>query len=107
MNLGPWHLHLRQRLGALEPFPATDAAKRTLDHIIYWVSFIQPFALLPQVAAVYFDGAAEGVSPTTWFLLAFFNTLWIAYGIVHREKPIIITHVLFTVLNLSIAIGAL
>lgn len=42
-----------------------------------------------------------------WVLLSVFNILWVMYGIVHKDKPIIITHTLFTALDISIVAGVL
>lgn len=102
--------HLRSRVllsGGLEPFPAQGAFKRFLDRLMYAVGVLAPFALLPQVVRLYATKSSAGVSLATWVLLAFFNLLWIMYGVVHKDKPIIIAHSLFIVMNAAIIVGAL
>ena len=102
--------HLRSRALAskgLEPFPARSALKRFLDRLMYGVSILAPLALLPQILSIYIDREKQGVSLETWVLLSVFNILWVMYGIVHKDKPIIITHTLFTALDVSIVAGVL
>ena len=102
--------HLRSRAlisGGLEPFPARGALKRFLDRLMYAVGILAPFALLPQAVRLYATKSSEGISLTTWVLLAFSNFLWLIYGIVHKDKPIIIAHSLFIVMDIAIVIGVL
>jgi MtN3 and saliva related transmembrane protein len=102
--------HLRSRAliaNGLEPFPAKGAWKRYLDYLMYGIGVFAPLALLPQIGSIYFDHETKGVSLETWVLLSIFSVLWTIYGIVHRDKPIIITHSLFTILDASIVIGIL
>ncbi len=91
----------------LEPFPARSALKRFLDYFMYVVGVVAPFALLPQIIQIYTEKSAAGISPVTWALLTFFNILWVLYGIVHNDKPIIITNILFAAFNAAVIIGAL
>jgi len=102
--------HLRSRALAtkgLEPFPARSSWKRFLDHLMYGVGVLAPLALLPQVIQIYTTKNASGISLATWTLLTFFSVLWMLYGIAHKDKPIIIAHVLFAILNALVAVGAL
>jgi len=106
--LGFHHLRSRVLIGKdLEPFPARNSWKRFLDHLMYGVGVFGPLALLPQVVQIYTMKDASGISLASWALLAFFNILWVLYGIVHKDKPIIIAHVLFAILNALVAVGAL
>jgi len=106
--LGFHHLRSRALIAkGLEPFPARDILKRFLDYVMYAVGVLAPLALLPQVIQIYATKNASGISLATWVLLAFFNILWVLYGIAHKDKPIIIAHVLFAILNTLVAVGAL
>lgn len=74
---------------------------------MYGVGVAAPLALLPQSIQIYTTKSAAGLSLVTWILLVFFNILWTLYGIVHNDKPIIITNILFSILHISIIIGVL
>lgn len=102
--------HLRSRLlisKGIEPFPARGAWKRFLDYLMYGVGIFAPLALLPQIGNIYIKHEIEGISLTTWVLLCAFNVLWILYGTVHKDKPIIIAHSLFAIFNATIVVGVL
>ena len=106
--LGFHHIRSRARAAeGLEPFPSRNAWKRYLDYLMYAVGVLSPLALLPQIGSIYLNHATEGVSIETWLLLCLFNLLWINYGIVHGDKPIIISHSLFAVFNVIIVAGVL
>jgi MtN3 and saliva related transmembrane protein len=91
----------------LEPFPSKDAFKRGLDYLMYGVGLIQWTALLPQIVSVYVYHQTSGISIPTWTLLAFFNALWAIYGLVHKEKPILISNLLMGTLDLLVVVGVL
>jgi len=74
---------------------------------MYGVGVLAPLALLPQVIQIYTTKSASGISLATWMLLASFSVLWVLYGVAHKDKPIIIAHVLFAILNMLVAVGAL
>ena len=99
-------MHARKRIYQhLEPFPSPHVLKRALDYLMYIVGIVQPAALAPQIISIFWYGQTTGVSITTWLLLGVFNALWAVYGVVHREKPIIILNVLMTILDFVIVYG--
>jgi uncharacterized protein with PQ loop repeat len=71
------------------------------------VGLVQPFALVPQVAAVYVKHQTAGLSPLTWSLLAACNILWALYGVAHKDKLIATTNTLLALFDLTIVIGVL
>jgi len=101
------HLHLHKRMKrATEPYPAQSSLKGLLDTVVYAAGIIGPIMALPQVLLVYVGQDATGLSPITWFGWAVLDIPWIIYGLVHKERPIMITYTLWMVINLSVAIGA-
>jgi uncharacterized protein with PQ loop repeat len=107
MNNGMLHLQARRRLFKhLEPFPSRSAFKRSLDYCMYGIAIVQPLALIPQALATY--ASSDGnASPLTWGLLGIIGCFWILYGIVHKERPIIITNCLSVILDFVIVYGIL
>jgi uncharacterized protein with PQ loop repeat len=106
MNIGTYHLHLRKRVYQnKEEYPHPDRTRRNFDILMYGVSIAAPFALLPQVIHIYMYRTANGLSLSTWALLGLINVLWVAYGILHRTYPIIITNFGMMVLNFAIVVG--
>ncbi|HVW82515.1 MAG TPA: hypothetical protein VHC68_01025 [Candidatus Paceibacterota bacterium] len=108
MNIGQQHIHARRRLFKhLEPFPSKHFGKRILDYVIYVAAIAQPLALVPQALLVLDDGSASGASPLTWGLLGIIGIMWVFYGIVHKEKPIVLSNTLSVVLDFTIVYGIL
>lgn len=106
--LGLRHLHQRRkRIAEGSPTVKSALNKAKIDLLIYIAAFVGPLALLPQVLNVYVTRDASGLFLPTWFMFGALNFLWILYGRVHREKPIVITNSALMVLNFSVAIGIL
>jgi len=76
-----------------------------MDKFIYVIGVIGPIMTIPQVTNIWIEKNATGVSIiswTTYLLSAFF---WVVYGIMHKDKPIIITYTAWIFLDLLIVIG--
>lgn len=102
------HISRRKRVTKkLEEYPSKKFLVRIFDRILLTVAIIGPLTALPQVWNVYANHAVAGLSITSWSLWAFFNIFWIMYGFVHKEKPIILTYILWFLMNSSVAIGIL
>jgi uncharacterized protein with PQ loop repeat len=78
-----------------------------LDLIMYPIAIVAPLALVPQVYKLYSTQEAEGYALTTWVILGCVGLMWVWYGRVHREWPIIIANLMFASLHLAIVVGIL
>lgn len=100
------HLHTRKRIYKnLETYPNPNFFKRNLDYVMVVVAVAGPLALLPQVLHIFQTQDASSLSLITWGLFCSMNLIWIVYGLVHKDTPILITHSLFILLNGSVAYG--
>lgn len=82
--------------------------KRTaVEDFTYVVAFIGPIMTIPQVTKIWLDGKVDGVSPLTWGTYTLLAVFWILYGVAHKEKPIILTNILYFLVNTSIVLGVL
>lgn len=105
---GLHHFSLRNRFHLKhEPFPSRNKQIRLLDKVIYLVGVLGPVMTLPQIIKIFVLQNASGVSFITYFFLTIFSGVWLAYGIVHKEKPIIISNILWIVSELLIVIGTI
>ena len=104
-----FHQHLRKRRSqkGVEPYPARNPWLRLLDRVIFVVGVAGPIATIPQIVNIYGSHSAGNVSALTFGFYALFNTVWILYGLAHREPPIIVTYCLWFVVNIIVCIGAL
>lgn len=107
MSLGVRHASRRQK-ARLRGFPTRDSMLKTaLDIIILPIAFIAPLALLPQIFQLYLTHDVSSISVVSWLSMVAFDVVWLYYGIVHKDKPIIITNIMYGVFNLLVALGAI
>ncbi len=78
-----------------------------LNKIIYLVGILGPIMTLPQVLKIFLDKNAAGVSAISWGFYFLFSGIWLMYGIVNKEKPIIVTYSFWVLFDLLVFIGAL
>jgi MtN3 and saliva related transmembrane protein len=103
---GHHHLHLRKRLHErLEPFPHPDALKRGLDKVMFFIAIAGPLATLPQVYQVFMTKDAKGLSLITWLVWTALSCLWALYGYLHKEVPILVSNIIYIVLQSAVVIA--
>ena len=78
-----------------------------LDKLTFIVGVIGPFTVLPQVYGIFTTHSATGVSLVTWSLMFVETFPWILYGIAHKDKSIIVSFILWEVVNLAVIAGVL
>jgi uncharacterized protein with PQ loop repeat len=102
------HQSIRKRaLNGKKPYPHQNVWINFLDKFIIALGVINIFATLPQVLQIWIGQDASGVSVISWSYYTFFSFMLFLYGLVHREKPIIITYSFSFILYGLIAFGAL
>ena len=69
-------------------------------------SYVYPLSGIPQLLLV-FKGEIEGVSVISWVMFACFSALFLAYGIVHKVKPMIVVNLLWLTMDILIVFGTL
>lgn len=108
MHKGMHHFHIRKRIHQnFEPYPHPDKWKRAMDRLIYFIGIAGPLMTIPQVWLIWFEHKAAGVALVSWASYMAFSLFWLAYGVMHREKPIIITYMLWFILEAAIVAGVL
>ena len=104
-HFGLFHLHRRKQ--RLEPYPHPDPWKRALDRVIYAIAILAPVMSLPQVWDIWSTRSAGAVSLLTWGSWIGFAAIWLLYGFVHREKPIIVMNILWILVDVAVVAGIL
>jgi|TARA_B100002003_G_scaffold31051_2_gene26165 uncharacterized protein with PQ loop repeat len=99
---GERHLH-RRKLG--NDVPSKAPHKRMIDQIIYLFAFTVPLVTLEQIWKIWVEKSASGVGLITWIVFTINAVVWLAYGIVHKEKPLIISSVLWIIVDIMVVIG--
>ncbi len=105
---GHHHLNLRKRIfEKFEHYPNPDALKRFLDKIMLGVALIGPLATLPQVYQVFMTQDAKGLSIFTWTVWTVFSIIWLLYGMLHKETPIVLSNLISIVLQSAVVVAIL
>ena len=105
-NVGMHHLHKRKRVHKkLEKYPHPNKFKRFFDKLIYFVAICGPLLTVPQVLKIWINQDASSISAFSWIGYLFLSVIWFTYGVLHKEKPIIIANTLIFILNLLVVIG--
>lgn len=93
----PLH-HIRKRKRKEKP------TKGALDYAVYAASILGPLTALPQLRDLYVL-KTTGVSAVSYTGYTALSLLWLYYGTVHKDKPIIISNTLWVVANGLILVG--
>ncbi len=102
------HFHKRKRIYQnLEPYPHPDKWKNLMDRLIYLAAIGTPIMTFPQILKIWVEKSAVSISIITWVAYLINAIIWLIYGIMHKEKPIIVTNVLWILMDIMIIIGTL
>lgn len=108
MSIALHHQNLRKRVYKnLEQYPSPNPGKRFLDKFIFVIGALGPLAAIPQAYSIFSQHTSAGVSLFTWFAYFLFAIVWLIYGIVHKEKILIFTYILWVVMDSIIVLGIL
>ena len=86
---------------------ASAEALAVFNDLMYGVALFGPILTVPQFIEVLVMRHVDGVSLVTWAAYAVASLLWLAYGIIHKQKPIILSQSLLFVLDVAITAGVL
>ena len=78
-----------------------------IDRLTYLVALIEPAITLPQLYLIFHDKTAAGISLSSWLGYEIFTVIWLIYGIVHKEKVIILYQTLWLILQAGVIVGGL
>jgi len=81
--------------------------KKYMDKWIFIIALIGPLLTIPQVWMIWMNKNAESISLFTWGAYILSAILWLIYGIIHKEKAIIFSNILWMIVNVAVLIGAI
>jgi len=86
---------------------STDRSKVVVRKLGYMVGLVGPFTALPQVLNIWTCHQAGGISLWSSVGVSVIATFWLAYGIILRDGPIVISSLLWVILDSAIVSGVL
>lgn len=81
--------------------------KRLIKRSVLVIAVLEPLMTLPQVYEIWVKKQAEGVSSLTWGLYLIAAVIWLLYGLQLKDKPIIISSILWLGFELAVVVGTL
>jgi len=101
-TLGRHHHHKRIREKKL--FSKKSFIK-DYDKFMYGIAVFIPLTTLPQAWDIWSSKSAEDVSIITWGFFTFSAICWLIYALIHRDKILIINHILWVILETLVLTG--
>lgn len=102
------HLHKRKRIHQhKEQYPHPHPHKRMVDKLVYVVGVITPLLTAQQAYMIFSTQVATGVSIVTFGGFILNNIIWLWYGWLHKEKPLIFMYSLLFIFNTLVVTGIL
>lgn len=81
--------------------------KKVVGWTMYVTSIVMPLSNYPQIHQLYSTHVTSGLSIATWIMYLFFGLIPLAYAVVNNLRPLIISNVLWTGVNLIMIFGIL
>lgn len=88
-------LHLRNQIYSTSLF----------DKFMYVVACMGPIMTLPQIRDIWLNKQTS-VNEVTWVSYLLISFVWLGYGVLHKEKPIIFSNTLGIITNSLVVLGA-
>lgn len=79
-------------------------AAKTIDLMAYVVGVGGNIAVIPQIIKAW-QNDAPGLAVLTWVLFSAIGCIWLAYAILHKQKPLIVAQAVSIACNLAVVVG--
>ena len=87
------------------PDNSSGKVKKVLEFMIYFVGFLGTILTIPQAYRIWTTQDAAGDAIISWLALTLFTPFWIFYGILHKKRSLIMTYLVWFVINALVVIG--
>jgi uncharacterized protein with PQ loop repeat len=78
-----------------------------LSMLVLVVAIIEPLTTVPQIYQIWSTHSAAGVSTLTWAGDVVAAIIWLIYGFVQKDKPLIISSALWMIAEGTVVYGTL
>lgn len=79
-------------------------ATKVVDSMAYVVGVGGNIAVIPQIIKAW-ENDAPGLAVLTWILFSFIGLIWLAYAILHEQKPLIVAQAVSITANMLVVGG--
>lgn len=78
---------------------------KLFDDGVYLIGFFGVIVFLPQLSKIWLGKNVSGLSLTSWVGMTLGSIIWLVYGILHKQKPLIVVNLMIFLLQLFIVAG--
>lgn len=107
-NFGMHHASQRKRSASSvsrEKKEPQSKLKQAVDKSIYAFAMLGPVMTLPQIYNVWVGRDASGLSLVSWTAYTLVAVFWVFYGMLHRDKPIVVVNFCSILVNAVVVLG--
>ncbi len=98
-----------QPLAHLRSLPPVTAQRtwftRLFDSVIYIGGILGPLFTVPQLVSIIELKSSAGVSLISWGSYLVGAIAWLAYGIAHKERPIMVSYGIWVAIDAAIVVA--
>jgi len=105
VNIGFHHFLYKYKYPGKDLIISSSTFKTVVNKGVYCVGFLGILVILPQTLNIWISKDTSGVSLTTWSGFLIGSLFWLFYGIIHKEKPIILTNLAVILMDLTVISG--
>ncbi len=81
--------------------------RKIADRLTLLAAIGGPLFTLPQAVKAFAPENGSAIALSTWIAYNVLSVVWIYYGVVHKERLIIVTQSLYMVVQTMVIVGAL
>ncbi|HKR81375.1 MAG TPA: PQ-loop domain-containing transporter [Candidatus Saccharimonadales bacterium] len=81
--------------------------KRVINKAIFLVATAQPLGGIPQVIKLFTTRNAVSISISSWVIFVVFDLMWLWYGLANKQKAIVVSALLFTLMEGAVLVGGI
>jgi len=107
MNIGYHHFHYRIKHAEKIIEEENNRLKLLVDRAVYGFGVLSVIVLFPQVFKIWSQKNASGLSLFSWVGILLGTIFWLTYGLIHKEKPIIVANLALASMDILIVLGIL
>jgi uncharacterized protein with PQ loop repeat len=85
----------------------TTVLTKIIDGAVLVCSFVAPAMIFPQAYQIWGERNVQGVSLLTWGSFCVVSAIWMAYGVKHNNKVLVLAQGLLFIMNLVVSLGVI
>src|SRR5476651_2546334 len=82
-----------------------NSSRQIMGYLMYLTAIILPCTTAPQIYQLYLTKVSAGLSLSMWIMYLVFGLVPLAYGVMYKLKPIVITNIIWSIIDIIMIVG--